>query len=466
MVATPLLSLTITPPGGTATDYSSRLGWSGVTGAPSITQNFGRQGDTATFTLADEGSGPPIFIPVFSQILLTDNTFITAGTSGPGTVLFAGVVNDPQLIVTSPTRNEWVLKCTDYTFYADNAIVQGTFIGQTVDQIVVALTQQANCGINAATVANGGFVAPGPQLSSFVSNFTTLSGAWRKLAQLAGQVVPYGWYVDQNRNLHFYDATSAVNSGVTFTTSPTTSGSFTEAHVTYDGFSYEWDGQSVRNRVLVQGATQVIKFGSTNNPATDTWQSNGVQFSWPLRFTVTGSPVLRVNGTTTTVVTVSAGQTSTAPWQIIQDSIGKWSLTTTTIPPAGQTIQLWYDYLVPIIAQADDFGSQSLYNGPNHGVFAEYISDTSLVTVPMAFARAQRQRSEYAFAAERYTFNTSEDWLGWVRAGQSCTVVNQFVPDTRNSNIPGINGTFIVVGNSVQFGAGGYRRMSVTSIRL
>jgi hypothetical protein len=461
VVATPSLTLTITPPGGSATDYSTKLAWSGAS-PPSIMQNFGRQGDTANFVLADDygTAGAPTFhIQVLSQISFVDNT--------AGQTLFAGVVTGVVLDAVAPTLNNWQLSCTDYAFYADNIIVQGSFKGLTVDQIVIALTQQANCGISAASTALGGYVAPGPQLASFSLNYNTLSSAWRKLAQLAGQVTPYGWYVDQARQLHFYDATTAQASGVTFTTTPTTGGSLTEGHFKVgDGFKYEWDGASIRNRILVQGATQTIKAGTTATTPTNSWQSNGVQDSWPLKFTVTGSPTLHVNGVATTVTVVNTGGTATSTWQIAQDSVGGWTLTTTSVPPAGQVIQLWYDYQVPVVAQANDWTSQATYTGPNGGIFEEYVSDSSLATMPMALARAMRQRSEYAFAVERFTFSTSEDWLGWVRAGQTCTIVNRYLPDARNSYTPGINGTFIVIGNSIQFGTGQYRTSQITAIRL
>lgn len=462
VVATPSLTLTVTPPGGSATDYSTRLSWSGAGQQPSISQNFGRQGDTAVLPLVDEyTTTPSMHIPVFSQVKLVDNT---AG----GVTLFAGVCNDPIQVVTGPNRNEWHLHCTDYTFYADNAIVHGQWIGQTVDQIIVALTQQANCGITAATIANGGFVAPGPQLASFVLNYTTLSSAWRKLAQLAGQVTPYGWYVDEQRRLHFYDATTALSSGVTFTTTPTgTGGSLTEAHISLDSqFAYEWDGTSVRNRIYVQGATQTVSYGTISNPPTDTWLGNGVQTAWPLRYTVTGSPVLWINGVATSVTVVQAGSSSTATWQIAQDSIGKWSLLTTGAAPSqGVVIKLWYSYQVPVVASANDYRSQSQYTGPNSGVYAEYISDSSLTTVPMALARAMRERTEYAYAAERITFMTTEDWLGWVRAGQTCQINNTLVWNTQTSNW-GVNDVFIVIANQVNFGAGGYRQAQITAVRI
>lgn len=461
LVATPNLTFTVTPPGGSPIDYTANLAWSGAIGSPSITQHFGRQGDTATFCLVDDyaDAGTPHFhVSELSQVKLVDNL--------AGVTLFAGVCMNPVQVVAGPTRNEWTLQCTDYTVYADNALVHGTFIGLTVDQIVVALTTQAACGITAAPVASGGFVQRGPVLPSFVLNYTTLSAAWRKLATLAGSVTPYGWYVDENRALHFLDATSATTSGVTFTTAPTTSGSLTEGHIGLDSNSYERDAASIRNRILVQGATQTIHYGAVSKPPTDVWIGNGTQNAWPLRYTVTGSPVLKLNGVTTALTVVAAGSSSTATWQVIQNSTGAWFLATPSTPPApGELIQVWYDYQVPVVAEANDGASQAAYPGPNSGLFEEYINDTSLTTVPMALARAMRERTEYAFPAERATFTSSEDWLGWVRAGETCRIHNQFVWDAQHAQW-GVDDTFIVISNSVSFGNGGYRQCQITAIRI
>lgn len=465
-VPTPNLSFIVTPPNGSPVDYTQYLAWSGAVNQMTITQNFGRQGDTATFPLIEdfEATGTPtVTIPVMSRVSLIDNNL-------GGKVLFAGVANDPVLVVQSPTLNEWDVQCTDYTFYADNIIVNGTFIGLTVDQIVIRLTAAANCGISANTVRNGGFVAPGPQLASFVLNYVTLSDAWRKLATLAGQSTPYGWYVDENRALHFYDASSAISSGVTFTTTPTAvNGSATEGHLTYDSFTYEWDGTSVKNRILVQGANQVISHGTPlkSNP-TDVFLGNGSQTSWPLRYTLNGTPTLYVRGVQQTVEVVDAGQTGTGAWQAIQNTIGQWFLITTSAAPgSGVQIRIWYDYEVPVVAQANDHNSQAEYNGPNSGIFEEYINDSTLTTVPMALARAMRERTEYAFATERFTFNSTEDWYGWVRSGETFKVTNKFIPDAENGYSWGItNKPFICTGNSITFGPGGYRIMQITAVRI
>jgi hypothetical protein len=474
LIPAPSLTLTVTPPGGTTTNYTTNLAWSGLS-SPSLTQNFGRQGDTATFTLIDDYnglSGPTYNIKPLSQISFFDNI---ANTS-----LFAGVVTNVQM-APDFNRNVWTLACTDYTFYADNAIVQGTFLGQTIDQIIVSLTQQANCGITALQTGqtNGttiGYVSPGPLIQSFVLNYSTLAEAWRKLARLASLTTPYGWYVDQNRNLHFYDQTTAQPSGVNFTTTlgyvASSTPNLLEGHTMFENsFEYEWDGTSVRNRIMVQGATQIVKYGSyrTANPV-DMWQTNGVQQSWPLRYTVTGSPVLQVNGTLQPATLIQAGGSFTGTgWTVAQNAVGSWFLNgpVGATPGGGQTIKLWYDYQIPIIAQANDINSQITYTGPNQGVFAEYISDSSLTTVPMAQSRAFQQKQEYSFVAERLTFTSSPDWMGFIRAGQTFTFTNSFIPDARTNYSQGLtNATFIVIGNSVQFGEGGYRTCELKSIRI
>jgi hypothetical protein len=457
----PSLQLLITPPNGTTTDYTKHMSYVGPNQQMTITQNFGRQGDTAAIPLMVEHSGIlPFYIPVMSQVKLHD--------SRVGQTLFGGVVTNPAGCPQGVNLYEYDLNCVDYTFFADSAIVRRPASSvQASDQIVVGITNSANCGISAATIADGGYVAPGPALPEWTLGYTSLSSAWRSLATAMGQVVPYGWYVDDERQLHFYDQDSALDSGVTFTTNPTTSGSTTEGHIMLDSeILYENDASSLVNRALVQGATQTISFSKAGAP-TDQWLSNGYNTSWPLRYTVSSSPqpILRVAGADTTVTVLDSGDAPAGGWNIISNSNGGYFLVAAAAPPAGLEVQLWYSYEAPIIMQANDVQSQSAYNGPNGGVFASYISDSSLTTAPMALARAQQVRSEYAFPVQRITFNTSPDWLGWVRAGYTCQIDAATIQDPATGGM-GVSGQFLVTANSVTFADGGYRSCQVTAIRI
>lgn len=457
----PNVTITITPPGGSPTSYTNYLAWGNANQQMTITQNFGRQGDTACLVLVEDhgASTPSVHIPVMSQVSLFDHT--------AGVNLFAGVINDPILCVVSPNLNEWDLNCTDYTFYADNAIVHGVFYGFTADQIIISLVQQANCGITAVSTAKGGFVAPGPVISAYVLNYNPLSTAFRQLAGLAGSATPYGWYVDENLELHFFDATSAQSSGVRFTTDPTVALSTAEGHIKLDTqFQYEWDGISVENKILVQGANQTINGGGpSTKPPTDVWRADGSQSAWPLRYTVSSVGTLEINGVKTTATLANKGTTASGPWVVQQNSIGQYFLIAATAPASGTSIKIWYTYEVPVVAQAEDTGSIATYTGPNRGIFGRYISDSSLTTVPMALARAMQTRTEYAFAVERTVFDTTEDFLGWVRSGQTCVINNQLVYDVRD-NTWGVDDTFIVIANTVTFTQGGYRYMNPTAVRI
>jgi len=455
--------LTITPPGGNPVDYTHNLTFTGGSTPPQIQQNFGRQGDTAVLVLLDEYRMTPNFtIPVMSQIKLVDNYL--------NQTLFAGVVNDPVLSPVSATLNEWRLGCTDYTYYADHSTpVYGPYYnGFTADAVVIALTEQADCGITAAPTSQGGFVAPAVMLPSVAINYQALSSAWRLLARLSSQVTPYGWYVDEQLRLHFYDSTTALDSGVTFTTEPTQGGSVSEGHIALDNqFGYEWDGTSIHNRVLVQGAAQTI-YSRPQGPPTDTWLADGIGSAWPLRFTFAGVQRLTINGVSTQADQLHPGQPhdTQANWFIEQNANGAWFLTSANPPAAGTVIKFWYNYQIPVIGVANDYASQAAYPGPNHGIFGDYISDQGLTTTSMALARAQRERAEFAFAAEKVTFNTTEDFVGWIRSGQTFGYNTAMAPDSRNNYSWGLNGRFLCTQNRIQFVSGGYRQMTITGVRI
>jgi hypothetical protein len=459
-ITRPSLSAYITPPGGSRTDYSTHLTYDG-TQQMTITQNFGRQGDTAMIVLREEfGGTPSVVIGAQSQVELYDNV--------AGQTLFAGVVNNPAQVPLGPNLNEWDLACTDYTTYADGAVVRWPASSvQASGDIVIGITSQADCGISAARVSDGGFVAPGPDLPDWSLGYGTLTSAWRTLAKAMGSSTAYGWYVDEDRQLHFYNESTALSSGVTFTTTPTAGGSLTEGHILLDDQqSYAWNGTNLQNRIMVQGASQTIPQNLDAAPV-DKWESNGVQVAWPLRWTVASSPapVLYVGYTDTTCPIVSSGTAPTTAWAITSNSSGAFYLVAAEPPPAGTLIQAWYAYTVPIVMQANDYASQQAYTGPNNGVYATYISDSSLTTPPMALQRAMQQRAEYAFPAETFTFNTSEDFLGWVRSGWTCQIDAGLVYDVERSAW-GVNDTFLVTANTVTFGRGGYRQCQLTAVRL
>lgn len=500
----PDLTVIVTEPGGSPVDLAPFASWSGTQMQSTISSNFGRQGDTASIILVDDysasvaGFSTPPNTPHFqvrplSTIIITDQGATSQPAKG---ILFAGLVTDPQWRWTAPGRVEWMLQCVDFTYYADTAIVQGVYAGLTADAIMVDLVKKANCGLKADLVKNGGHIYPAPTIP--VANFTyeQLSQAFGTLATQASQSEIYGWFVDYERNVWFYPATLSLDSGVTVTDTPTSNvPSLDECHIDSSlaySMMYEWDATTFYTRAVVEGATITHSFSTSKAkkgeiPPTDSWVGNGVQSSWPLSYvpevsarvlesaagintgTTSSGPYLTVGGVVQ-AVDINDGTTKiTTPYQFVQATNGLWTLQVTpgvgSTPAAGTQIRLFYRYQMPIIAIANNLGQQSAVSGPNGGVFADLVTDPSLVTSASALARAKATLKEYGAPQERLTFYTDESWLGWFRCGETFTLKSQLIPNSKNSYALGMTATFFVNQQMTIFMPGGFRKTQVTAVR-
>lgn len=445
------------------TDYTQYL----EQGTWTITQQYTRQGDTATFYLADEFQNEPntpplpnVYVPAMATVTFTD--------LGLNQVLFAGLATAPEVQFEGPNRLYWTIQCTDWTYFADHGLITGDFVNFTVDQIVLMLVAQANCGINAAKASSGGFVQPGPVIPRIQFVYSTLSNALVSLISVASTYTSWGWYVDESRNLHFAPLTDVVNTGVTFTYDITKSPGNTLGHYDAENFSYTWDGTQLRNRAVVRGA-------SFSTLQTDTWYGDGVTTQWAISqvpdTSRVSSATLTIAGTKTGV-SIQSGTSATTPFVIVQNNIGAWFLVVNagvgSIPTTGQAVVLKYYYTAPIITQVDNIPSEALYSSlPNHGVFATYILDINLKTLASAQQRGQAEVYSFGLPEERVQFQSTETFTGHVRAGQIITWVSDVTPNSSNSGNPGISDTFLIIQNTIASSQHGwyYRTYNITAAR-
>lgn len=353
----------ITPPGGTQTDYTKYFNYSADNWQTMINQQFGRQGDTASITLTDEHPDGMyhFIIQPMSEIIINDLV--------GGGYVFAGVINDPQWIFEAPNLSTWYLNCVDFTVYANTAVLYNSYSGLPMDDVVVDVVNSANCGLHAAKVADGGFVAPGPIIPFMTFQWQTLTQAFQQISQYASQAAQYGWYVDNNKEVHFYNQFQSEPTGVIITDKIQGFGegpSATIARMEWDPmFAYEWDGTSLYNQVYVIGSDISIPMELTGPPvAVYTGDGNTNMFPLP-------EPILQEQSSATYIGTDAfllvnlqpyevglaeveqQNQLETTEWQLTQTPGGVWYLTNVTGPPAaGTVIQLWYSYVLPVIGVA------------------------------------------------------------------------------------------------------------------
>ncbi len=513
--ALPNLRVYITPPRGTRQNMAPFMAWSGTNASNTISQNFGRQGDTANIVLVDDyyatvpgyhnvKGQPHFFIQPLSDIKIID---LNCTSQPAGGVLFAGLVTNPQWHWTSVGRIEWVLNCVDYAYYADKGVGQGKYVGLHAHEIMVDITNAADCGIIAKTVHNGGHVYPGPIIPILNLTEDKLTSHWDSVTKLASGAQTYGWFVDQNRNLWWYPTELNFDSGVVVTDDPKSPvpNIYECAIDISQQMFYEWDATTFFTRCLVRGAQQTITFNlpkakkssrrrrtttartaTVPRPPTQTWVANGTQASWTLARTpdVTQTNVeastdsvkaeqasfyLLVGGVPKQVQVYDGTSAVTAPWQIIQDVNGSWDLEVTpygSVPPQGSVLQFWYKYTIEVLAGANNTQLEHRIGGPNGGNFSEVINDSSIISTHAAYQRAKAELNEFGAPQERVDFYTSPSFLGFFRVGESFTMESSKIPNSKFNYKIGMKGnSFFVIQQMISFKEGGYRSSHIVAVR-
>jgi len=421
-----------------------------------ITQQWTRQSSTATFYLWFEKQGVNISVPPLSTIVFTD--------LGLNEVIFSGVVTVPNFLVTSSTLQEWELQCSDWTYLADHATVFGDFSNQTADQVVKTIVSQANCGLTSNNVS------PGPLLPRFQIVYSDLSSALTTVCGYASTVATYGWFIDENRDVHFYNETQAgaptafLSDNVSDVSGVNYVPGFTG---TYEkNCQYLWDASSIRNSITLRGASFTAR-------QQEAWLGDGTQTTWPMTFTPdTQNPnaELVIGGVfkTVSIADPTLGLPTTQ-WLMVKNAVGNWSLTNNsdTAPAAAALITFQYNYDAPVLTRVQDTTSISQFSGlPNQGIFGQYIADSNFQSVGQAQVRGRQELHTFALPEERVSFVTSETFSGHIRSGDVITWKSTYVQDSQNSYLPGIEDTFLVVSNQVTGTLVGYRQYNITAARI
>jgi len=426
-----------------------------------IDQEWGHQATTATFYLIDEhdyGSFNYVVRPL-DRILLFD--------AGLGQPLFGGLVTTPKLYHEGTNLSRWWLNCTDWTYLADKTVVQGDFLNQPVDAIVRSITSGSTSGIHPSDIHSGPFLP-------FVRiPYGTLSQAWTRLTQLASSGgTSYGWWVDETATLHWYANTQVAWSGITITDDENDLGNPNTILVSADSsyFFYDWEGSSIYNRVTVRGATYT-------RTQTDQFVGNSAQSSFPLTFTVNAANLnakLLVNGVNTPV-TADTGGNPTSAYILTESVSGQWFLRTGTVPPpaAGVLLVLTYDYQAPVIAQVNDLASQQSFSSlPNHGIFTEYIPDSSIASLATARQRAAREITEFSVPQEQiqvkipeYVNADPENGLH-LRVGTIIRIKSRAFPDSESNYTKPLDGYFFITRNRMTGVPGKLRTYSIMGVRV
>jgi hypothetical protein len=366
------MAITVTLNG---TDVSNKIVLSSLT----VQQNLTNEVDTATFMMRKVS--PISGVPVFN-----DDIRVSDGA----TVIFAGKVATVEQGFENPNGSIYTIHCVDHTLQMDRLLVARTYTNTSVHNIIADLVTSYASGFTYANVVCD-FVIP-----KIVFNNVSLSLCLRRLAD----IVRYDWYVDENKDVHFF----AQNTNVAPFSLTDTAGN----HV-YMSLRRTTDGSQIVNRVKVRG-------GDYDGPTyTDTITIKGSDTkSLVMPYKMSNLTVQVDTGSGFVSKTVGIDFIDTFPDFDVLHSFQTQSFRFASALADGTKVKYGGNPKVPVGAVQQDPDSIALY-----GPIEKLIRDNSIVSNDVARKRAAAELLAYSSVAVDARFTT---YTAGLRAGMTLSV--------------------------------------------
>jgi hypothetical protein len=278
--------------------------------------------------------------------------------------------------------------CKDYTHTLDRNLVAITYTGQTVNQIIDSLLSTFATGFTDNNV-NCPIV-----IDKVIFNYLPISKCLEKLTDLVGD---YEWYVDYDKDIHFF-ASSAESASFGLTD---TSGNYV-----FNSLEIKEDTHQLRNEIIIRGGLL-----TSSTARTEYMSGDGTKDVYPLATKFSALPTVAIGGST---ITVGIENLDPAGYQAYWNYNEK-SLKFITAPTAGTsniTASTTYEY--PLILQKRSEASIT-----NYGVFQFVIVDKNIRDLETASLRADAEIIRYAIPSKSANFKT---YTYGLRAGQTINI--------------------------------------------
>lgn len=363
-------------------DISAFVKWDSVDSVSVLTKERGTMAFTILGTPAAASS-----IPVLAD---------TIKLSDPSGTIFGGTVTEINTVVRGGLLLEHQITATDNGFSMDSKVVKAAYTNMDPADIAIDLvTRFAPAGFTTTHVKRGGFL-----ISSIAFNYQQLTKCIEALAKQIG----WDWYVDENKDLHLFFATTRSGSSE-YNPAPIAIDD-TSGNVDWPSIQIDNNIRNMKNSVYVIGGTYQKEYTLAN--AVDVYQTDGVKTVYPIAYKYTGgSMFVRLAG-----VVQSQGidqQDDPTMFQVLYNSKGPF-LRFTTLPTAGQSVVVTGFAEIPIVAHVQDAGSIDTY-----GEYQDSIVDPQIKSVQEAQERAQADITQFGHAIYDVKFNTMHTGL---RIGQ------------------------------------------------
>lgn len=278
--------------------------------------------------------------------------------------------------------------CKDYTHELDRQLVSKTYQNQTVNAIIADLI-----GTFATGITDNNVDCP-TLIESVTFNYLPIS---RCLERLTDIVEGYDWYIDYDKDIHFFLPELELS---TFNLTDT-SGNYV-----YNSLSLRQDTHQLRNEVIIRGGLL-----TSTSLRTEYVSGDGTKTVFPLATKFANLPEVKISGVTKTVGIENIDVTGfDCYW-----NYNEKSLKFTVAPASGTSNITVIEYpQYPLILQKRNEESIASY-----GVFQTVIVDKNIRDLETAGLRADVELLKYSEPEKTADFTT---YTSGLRTGQTINI--------------------------------------------
>jgi hypothetical protein len=320
---------------------------------------------------------------------------------------FEGTLDEPEESIPGGVQSGHFIDCeaVSYDQLCDRYHVTHVYANQSAKQIIAdAFTNSAHCSIYLEGVDAETYVQDTEPIEKIVANYISVTDLLNDLSKLTG----YKWYVDSDKQLHFFDRTTV----------PAPFGLNDDVD-NFANFKLRRTRQDYRNKQIVRGGT------TTTDPLTEEVGGNGRTRTFTLKHNVAemnGITVYRYQGGTHVAEEqiVAVQGTEGAEWTYLKGSDTVNHNSGTVMGPSDYA-KVAYVGEFPIAAAIEsDEEIESRRGVEGGGGIYEHIDfDDSIESEETAKRKAYSLLDAYAKIPRMITFETTERGL---KAGQAIQI--------------------------------------------
>lgn len=294
---------------------------------------------------------------------------------------FGGTVTEINNVVEGGILLASDFIVNDWSFRLNSKLVIQTYENMDPRDIVLDIISNFTDGSFTTTnVQTGGF-----NVSSIKFNYEQVTISIQKLAKQIG----WEWYVDSNKDVHFFPP-SAV------TTAPYT--------INDTGGNLEWPTLNIdvsiinmKNSIYVIGGTYQKTLDASTTP--DVYLTDGTKSVFTIAYPYTPATiVVTLAGVSQTIGTDQI--TDPGSVQVLYNE-GERFVKFTSTPAAAQTVKVYGEAQIPILAHVQDDAAIATY-----GEIQDSIIDAQIKSIEEAQARGSAQLSLYGNPVYNIKFST------------------------------------------------------------